>query len=210
MSNSQLTDAAFLQVASHNGEIFTNSKQNDILFYCDPHQKFLLGPKSADDNTHAPLALASHKVYVNVPCHIAELHGTQAHFSNIHTPVFTTDSFAFEDSHGRHLHISNDLHVDAHAVLTNVNANTLTASNIEIRDTMNVDGANARVDFSNVSVSNIETRDIFSTRAAFSQCTVDDLQCTHTLSSDGIRTPQLQVDDRCDVSSFIGFSRKKG
>jgi len=209
MSNSQLADAAFLQVASYNGEIFTDSKQNDILFYCDPHQKFLLGPKPAEENTDAPLTLAPQHVSVNVPCHISELHGTQAHFSNIHTPVFTTDSFAFENSQGRHLHISSNLHVDEHAVLANVNTNTLTASNIDIRDTMHVDGANARVGFSNVSASNMETHDISCTRAAFSQCTVDDLRCKHTLSSASIKTPQLHVNERCDVSSFIGFSRKK-
>lgn len=208
MSNSQLADAAFLQVVSYNGDIFANSKQNDIAFYCDPQQKFLLGPKP-EENNDAPLTLATHQVSMNVPCHIPELHGMQAHFSNLHTPVFTTDLFAFENAQGRQLHINKDLRVDAHADLANVNVNTLTASNVHIRNTMHVDGANTKVEFSNMTASNMETHDMSSTRAAFSQCTVDDLQCTHTLSSKGIETPQLHVKERCDVSSFIGFSRKK-
>ena len=206
MSNNQLADAAFLQVVSYDGDIFANSKQNDIVFYCDPQQKFLLGPKSKED---APLTLAPHEVSINLPCHISELHGIQAHFSNLYTPVFTTDSFEFKNAQGSQLHIKNDLRVDAQADLSNLNANTLTTSNIHIRNTMHVDGVNAKVDFSNVSASNMETRDMSSTQAAFAQCTVDDLECANTFLSKFIETPQLNVKERCDVSSFIGFSRKK-
>ena len=205
-----IENAAYLEVIKSNGDVFSNSRMNDIVFFGPKDQQFLISPFT--ESNASLLALSNDTCIINGSLHTSNVlisNSLNVEGRGAFRNANINDVLSAKDIHACNIHVNSIDIENAFRISDDFNAHNATFSNIYMMHGGRIE-TNAHISGQILSISsNIDTHGFHANQGMIDHLHSKEMTVDNQIRADNIHVREIHAQDNIHASSFMGFSRRR-
>lgn len=209
------SNLAYLEVVSNNKDVFKNSEMNDIVFYCTPKQRILIGPYNNGDasllSLNESILNINGRVKSTISMDTDTLNANLIDVKNISVETLFSSNSVSKDIHSSNIYadyLVGTKSVIQESFMKNCISSNLTTKEAYIDENFATNSYLSNINFQNCKGSNLQMSNISASNVNFDKMKSFNSICSNifSLNSDLPNlTSQKAKIDNLNITGFLSF-----